>query len=900
MILHSLKLQDFRGTRSETLTFAERGVTIVSGPNEVGKSSFLIALDMLLSDPDSSTKSAIKAVQPIGRDVGPEASMTFSSGPYRASLTKRWLKSPSTMLEIHQPFKLTLTGRQAHDKVREILNETLDETLWKALRYQQGALHLGYAPAQSETLGAALDSTVGELSTKDNTSTSELITLVRAERSNYFTETGRPTRARTELEQQLHKLEEQISETEAALAHCEGQSEELQRLRASIAPREHELDQHRGKLERHDATWLEFNALKNQLHIADLELTVARSNYQSARLKETDRTRLQERLLAATQEVKDLENSCEKLERRVTVEREALTQATVEAERQRAELAPLLQRRTNIEDQRNDLYRRQEATQLRNLIERVDELQSLQRESEQFLAECTVTPEIVEELEELERHTASTRAKLEVELPRVTVHAHRPFQLGFNDQTHDIDTDEIFSPSATDPLVMTLGDLATVEISGGSNLGELQSAYDRALMGLQSFCAANSIPAEASGLFARTAVRQRENHLERRDQITTQLNQIFTSSGYSTLSSMQEQLHALEIRTPQHVIESDDEISYRRAFDELGDQLTELNEKYSQAERDLGELERRVTEAQATHQTHLSQLKVSEELREIARATTQNLQNELDRANQLEPDSQIANNVLLTTADLEQSQRRCDNLREQLRDPRFDLLDDIRENEVLRINELEEERDSVDRKIERLTGELSALGESGLYSTLEQLRHEREILAVRITITHRQARAVDKLYRTLTYYQYSDRQRLIEPLTQTISALGSALYGSPFEVALDHATLNVTTRTLHGTTLALDQISVGAQEQIALLYMLAVAQIIGRSPTSLDHVTGAPIILDDALGNSDRGRLDQLGILFRMVAANSQIIIFTCYPERFSSVGGARRIELPSSSDSPN
>ena len=48
MILHRLRLTNFRGVADRELTFPENGVVVVCGPNEVGKSSMPEALDLLL------------------------------------------------------------------------------------------------------------------------------------------------------------------------------------------------------------------------------------------------------------------------------------------------------------------------------------------------------------------------------------------------------------------------------------------------------------------------------------------------------------------------------------------------------------------------------------------------------------------------------------------------------------------------------------------------------------------------------------------------------------------------------------------------------------------------------------------------------------------------------------
>jgi uncharacterized protein YhaN len=53
-----------------------------------------------------------------------------------------------------------------------------------------------------------------------------------------------------------------------------------------------------------------------------------------------------------------------------------------------------------------------------------------------------------------------------------------------------------------------------------------------------------------------------------------------------------------------------------------------------------------------------------------------------------------------------------------------------------------------------------------------------------------------------------------------------------------------------------------------------------------------PVIIDDALGFTDAGRLTRMGEVFDAVGGDGQVIVLTCSPERYASVGDATRIEL--------
>jgi len=155
--IHRISLENYRGVTKADLTLERNGVTIVQGPNEVGKSSLAEAVQYLLEEPDSSKKRQLKSVKPVNVDAGSSVEVELDTGPYHVIYSKRWLVSPRTSLQILAPAPEDLTGREAHDRMAAILDETLDRALWHALWYQQGEAISQAAIGESRALAAALD-----------------------------------------------------------------------------------------------------------------------------------------------------------------------------------------------------------------------------------------------------------------------------------------------------------------------------------------------------------------------------------------------------------------------------------------------------------------------------------------------------------------------------------------------------------------------------------------------------------------------------------------------------------------------------------------------------------------------------------------------------------------------
>ncbi len=148
----------------------------------------------------------------------------------------------------------------------------------------------------------------------------------------------------------------------------------------------------------------------------------------------------------------------------------------------------------------------------------------------------------------------------------------------------------------------------------------------------------------------------------------------------------------------------------------------------------------------------------------------------------------------------------------------------------------------------------------------------------------RRAAAARALFETMRRHRETTRAARVAPLTEGVTALGRIVFGPDFQVRLDDD-LRIIERTLGGTTLPFDQLSVGAREQLDLLLRIAAAR-------SVTPKGGLPLVLDDTLGNADPERLQRMNAALAHAGKELQILVLTCYPDRFRSIGNQVRIDL--------
>lgn len=188
--------------------------------------------------------------------------------------------------------------------------------------------------------------------------------------------------------------------------------------------------------------------------------------------------------------------------------------------------------------------------------------------------------------------------------------------------------------------------------------------------------------------------------------------------------------------------------------------------------------------------------------------------------------------------------------------------------------------DSVREDIAQAAGRLSVGARSGHQEACDaastQLAHAQEELE---RVSER-ARAAKLLWETVSARRDAAQSRYAAPLEQAINKLGRSVFGDSFAVQLD-GQLRVETRTLDGVTVDFDSLSEGAKEQLGMLVRLACANLV-------DPLAGAPVVIDDALGHSDPSRLAKMRET--LAAATGQVIVLTCYPDRFAGVGATVRL----------
>ena len=423
MRVHRIRITNVAGVSAREVSLAERGITLIAGRNESGKSTLFLALQALLDHPDDASHREVKALKPLHTGLTPEVEAELTIGSYRLTYSKNFAKGKAggTTLRIDEPAPESLTGREAHDRVSDIINQNLDRALWDAMRITQGdALGLPML-AGVRSLSAALDRAVGN--DIAGARESDLFQRASQEFLRYWTAGGKPNKDCTDLDQKAadaaqneKSLREKLQELETDITAFKSKTRELNTANGQTGSLAAARDRAAADKRRLDG-------LLAEVRNTDLAVTAAQQAEQMAQSASTRRAELIADLAAAEEA---LEAAARRREEAQT--RPAELAASVAAlEKEAGDLRSFLEAATKAlaVAEKDAAYQqnRMDLMLLSARLQAVGQADGEIAEAAEIVESLQATKEDCAALAKASTAIAVAKAKLELASPRVSVHA---------------------------------------------------------------------------------------------------------------------------------------------------------------------------------------------------------------------------------------------------------------------------------------------------------------------------------------------------------------------------------------------------------------------------------------------------------------------------------------------
>lgn len=871
MRIRRIRVEHFRGVAAREVELAARGVTIVEGPNEVGKSSLADAVDVLFDELHTTTRASVRELQPIGHDVGTTVEVDAELGDHVFTYRKTFNRDREAVLHVHAPVTGTWTGREAHEHMEQLLADQLDVELWRALRTAQGETVMQADLCKTTSLVEALDRAAGTTTT---TGVEEsLYAAVAAEYERYHTPTGRDG---TVLKQVDAAFEEATAEVErraeafTAVEHDVARYEQLERRVVELRGRVAEA---RRLADERQARWREVEALAATIDSRREACDHAAERLESLRRRRSGRAALVTEAAEAQTRVAELEEACSLALEPLHVATALLEQAGGEADAARRALDATETQLHEIGLRLERAHDRRELTRLRDQLEAARRARAERLHADRELATRRVDAAALRRIREAEQELRIAAAALEAAATSLTVeHAAEVSFCVEGDVRGDpgaVPTELVVPGHA----VLRFGELATVTVRAGGDLADQERRHDAAARELDRALAAVDQPTVEAALAAaeeRSAAEQRLEVARRAvadagdpDEVEARIAALEASHTGGGGSLEELDVDALRARREELEVERRRQLVGREAAE---DALREARATVAARREAHDELTHRRTAARDAHERVAARL--AAERSELA-------------------DDALEAAVTGAEERLDAAERALGSAHAQLGGEDPDGVRALAANAVEASDRAAAELHDAEGELREVGARIEVTGEEGRGERLEEARADLAHAEREWTRTRRRAAAAALLYERMTAARDRARRAYLRPLQERIETLGRLALGADLRVELDDESLAIDRVIRDGVALPFSSLSVGAQEQLAVVQRLACAMLVCR-----DDRSGAPVVLDDALGFSDPERLEAMGAVLRLAGEHCQVLVLTCFPDRYRHVGGADVVRL--------
>jgi uncharacterized protein YhaN len=183
-----------------------------------------------------------------------------------------------------------------------------------------------------------------------------------------------------------------------------------------------------------------------------------------------------------------------------------------------------------------------------------------------------------------------------------------------------------------------------------------------------------------------------------------------------------------------------------------------------------------------------------------------------------------------------------------------------------------------------LRGELRQIVEAAPYESVQTTEAESAIAQKELARLEQRAGAADMLWRTLSESRRKVVQRLTQPVIARVQPYLQEIFpGCTLDAGEEF--------TIHGLkspqySEPFSDLSGGSREQLALVTRIGFAEVLAGDGR-------LPLLLDDALVNTDPGRIKCVHRILDRASVKLQVLVFTCHDILFDSLGAEAVFTLP-------
>ena len=897
MKLRSLAVNQFKKFTVPTrLDGIESGLNVVVGRNELGKSTLLDALRAALFEKYSSKARPIVALQNDRNRAGPVVELAFEldDGVYR--VTKRFVKKPYARLSC--PDGRTLEGDAAEDTLRNLLGfdepgktgakaETLG--MWNVLWVQQGQSFgaLDLPESARSNLHSALESEVGTV--LGGRRGRALPQAIEKQLGELVTSNSKPRGAYKDLiektdafESELKGLRTRRQELAKTLDDLEESQETLARLSAGERDQADQAELSEAR-KRHG----QLAELEARIAAAASELELKKRNLEQANNAQTERAGLKENIAA---EETAVEQAGQRLVNVRQQEKEARSQLDGLRAGVREAEAVISQADGVVSRQRRTLAAVERQARIRELESRCAKAQTAekrQRRAQQGAAAIPVTDEVLEAIRGAAKGLETVESRLNAAATRIVFDMTPEALSGIEIDGQTLSAEQP-SVQAVEPMTIAIPDHGRITIEPAIKdrdklLGQQRDMKATLKDALQA--GGTKTVNDAEDQYAQRHKLRQKAELARQEVELHAPGTDDHDAGAQALSDYVEGFRKILTREmadldvenlPEHV---EAEAVLRAAVEhaeEARRTVATIRATFAGPEKTLSQLQTELGTVKARYDDGKERLET--------------LRRELADAEKELSDNQLQARTAAAQAKLSDQETAVAELEAQRTDETIPQLEARVARLDRAIQDRREKHGNLREKIAGFRSHVEALEGAGLDEAIQQKARKLNFCEEERRRIAREVQVLSLLQSTLRAAEQDAKERYLSPVLNRVRPYFQLLFPGA-EITIDDNLHIVGVVREAGYEEAFHHLSVGTQEQIAVLIRLAFAEML------VEQGHPATVILDDALVFSDDRRMSRMFDILNMAARNVQVIIFTCREQLFEELGGRQLSLQPGSSE---
>ena len=896
MILHSINLKGWRCFVEQfQLGPLSDGLSVIHGPNGVGKSTLFQALVRALIDSHRVRGRDTEALRPWGRSLSPVVTVEFSHGGTRYRISKGFLDRAYCELERREDrrFVRFSEGEAADQFVRALLTKN-PPGRGLARRDNWGIAQILWAPQGELALVSLSGDVVSDIrqmlgAQVSGPESGRLERRILELYADLYTTTGRlrtgrdaPELARVEerledanerwgeaveRQQEFEELSRKVEDLRSRQAEAERTSHELEKRLMLLGPKVEEYNKLLSARSERGAKVSEAEALHDSLKQVIDNIAKTRRGLSKA----------QEACNQLSSELSDRE--LEAKERRTEVER-----ATKSLEDKRRERPKVKEAQDETELARRYLEALQRASKLQEHAKKVrkldERLSELEGQRSKLAAPDDATMRSI-------RRTIKARdeARLRLDAALITLQIVPSKEAKLTVVEAEESGSRTLLPE--EPVEVKGSPRVVVDLDGVGRLrawGPMVSVDDirESLAKHMKALSKLTTSFHTTDIEALETLHDRGTELDRK--IAELDTQIEATLGGSSIEDVERELSHVQNETNNILAQRPKWAKKAPDLHRLGKSAEAISDKFI---ADVETAERKRDAAQAAHAAANEKKAATVARLEETEKGIRALQETLDEltidgktdAERLKESRALARKWEAAKADLEEVEGK---LLTYEHDPRTDLE---------KLEGLRESADAEARKAlsdqNREEGRLEQLSALGTYSSLAKIEEELAVLREAATREQLRADAILLLHDTVEECQNEALVAVGKPVeqaaTRTLQRIAGTRIGSIRVGECLEPAYVIPQRT--DEPVSIGEVSGGEKEQIYLATRLALAEVVSRDERHL-------VVLDDVLTATDSLRLARILRILEEAAEKLQIVVLTCHPERYGALAGAQFFDL--------